>query len=52
MTQLSARIVAGIGFASAATAQELVELIEASLVETGLASTRLRTKQAEFPRRN
>lgn len=41
MTQLSARIVAGIGFASAATAQELVELIEASLVETGLASTHL-----------
>ena len=41
MTQISGRIVAGIGFASAVTAQELVELIDASLAEAGLAPTDL-----------
>ena len=41
MTQISGRIVAGIGFASAATAQELIGLIAASLAEAGLAATHL-----------
>jgi len=41
MTQISGRIVAGIGFASAATAQELIGLIEASLAEAGLAAGHL-----------
>ena len=41
MTQLSGRIVAGIGFASAATAQELIDLIDACLAEAGLAATHL-----------
>ncbi|QDZ09374.1 cobalamin biosynthesis protein [Devosia ginsengisoli] len=41
MTQISGRIVAGIGFASAATAQELIDLIAASLAEAGLDATHL-----------
>ena len=41
MTQISGRIVAGIGFASAATAQELIDLIDACLAEAGLAATHL-----------
>lgn len=41
MTQISGRIVAGIGFASAASADEVIALVEASLAEAGLAPTRL-----------
>ena len=39
MTQLSGRIVAGIGFASAARAEEVLALVEASLA--GLSRTRV-----------
>lgn len=41
MTQLSGRIVAGIGFASAATTDEVIALVEACLAEAGLAATHL-----------
>lgn len=41
MTQLSGRIVAGIGFASAATSEEVIALVEASLAESGLAANHL-----------
>ena len=41
MTQLSGRIVAGIGFASAASAEEVIALVEASLAEAGLAAADL-----------
>lgn len=41
MTQASARIVAGIGFASAASAEEVAGLIEACLAEAGFSGTQL-----------
>ena len=41
MTQISGRIVAGIGFASAASAEEVIALVEASLAEAGLAANHL-----------
>lgn len=39
--QASGRIVAGIGFASAATAGEIVELIQACLAEAGISADKL-----------
>lgn len=41
MTQVSGRIVAGIGFATAADAQEVIELIDACLAEAGYAAGQL-----------
>jgi len=41
MTEISGSVVAGIGFATAATADEIVGLIEACLVEAGASSGQL-----------
>ncbi len=41
MTEISGSVVAGIGFATAATADELVGLIEACLVEAGASAGQL-----------
>lgn len=41
LPEASGRIVAGIGFASAATADEIIDLIGACLVESGLAANQL-----------